>query len=247
MNDMKQFTALLVAACVGMLSAEATLIRPVSVTSTIVGDAGSHVDYLIGDNGGFGEAGLQRPVGNAVTLNTGASLADAQATFAALSGAAHAESWTANVTAGNPVFVFDLGADTSIGTVVLWQYGNNGGPGSDNSGNMTKNFSLIFHTESDGSGIDFGSESIDFTDTMALITGETTADNIAQTFQFPSVTARYVGLRIDDNYGPDTANVADGGRFGLGEVRFATESLVPEPMSIGLLALGGLLLLVRRR
>ncbi len=37
------------------------IIQPIGVTSTIAGDAGSHVDYLLVDNPGFAAAALQRP------------------------------------------------------------------------------------------------------------------------------------------------------------------------------------------
>jgi len=102
----------------------AAVIQPVAATSTIAGDAGSSVSYLLVDNPGFAADALQRPVGTGVLLPTGDSVANALATVHERSGSAHAESWTRGTGFGNPVFSFDLGADTSIDSILLWQYGN---------------------------------------------------------------------------------------------------------------------------
>jgi len=223
-------------------SAEASVITPTSVTGTIAGDAGSHVNYLIVDNGGFGAAALQRPVGTGVTLSTGDTLVNALATLHERSGQAHAESWTRGTTAGNPVFSFDLGAETSVGSIMLWQYGN-GSPG-----NSARDFELIFHTATEGSTFSFasggGSEATEFSGQMDQAANYTTATNVAQFFGFGSTeNVRYIGLRLASNY---SGIVGPGGdRYGLGEVRFASE--VPEPATMSLLALGGIALLRRRR
>jgi len=215
-----------------------TIIKPLSATSSIPGDAGSSVDYLLNDNAGFAADALVDEFLAAVTIDTGDTIAKAAAAFAELSNGGQGESWTRPTGSGNPVFVFDLGADTAIGSIVLWQYGNNGG-GYDRIGNHTRDFELIFHTEAEGATFDFssagGAEAIEFSGTMepALDPNpdngvNTTLDNPAQLFFFGAQeTARYVALRIASNYLPPAhPSINFGGdRYGLGEVRFATEAV----------------------
>jgi hypothetical protein len=207
-----------------------TVVKPDSVTCPIVGDAGSSVDYLLDDNAGLPAASLQDADGNEVFLDTGDPLLKALDTYGYRSGNGHNESWTKPTDAGEPVFTFDFGADTDIGSVILWQYGNNGGPGSTNGGNSTKDFALIFHTEAEGDVFDFDTETPDFTGTMDVIEGDNTIDNVAQPFYFGATeTVRYVGLKIVSNY---IGEYTGGDRYGLGEVRFATE--IDSPELIGL-------------
>jgi len=222
----------------------ALVVTPVSVTGTIAGDAGSNVNYLLVDNSGFGQGSLQRPVGTAVTLPSGATVSDALATYHARASTGHRESWTKSVNDGNPVFTFDLGADTDIGSVILWQYGNNGGDGPGNEGNSTREFSLMFKTDAEGN--DFSTWTPEFSETMDSIPGDTTADNYAQLFPFAGIeNVRWVGLRIDSNYKDQPGVTSGGDRYGLGEVRFVNE-VVPE-LSSALLGALGLLGLLRRR
>jgi len=222
-----------------------TILKPVSVSTNIAGDAGSSHLYLLDDNPGFGADSLQRPAGTGVTLNTGDPLADALATVHERSGTAHAESWTRPTGSGNPEFVFDLtgGGDTPVESILLWQYGN-GSPG-----NSARDFELIFHTEAEGNGFSFGTEPIEFAGTMDAASPFTTAANVAQLFSFAPETARYVGLRLANNYngilGPG------GDRYGLGEVRFVAPAVtvIPEPatMILATLALSGLGGYLRKR
>ena len=220
-------------------SAWAVIVTPVSVTSTIAGDAGSSVDYLLADNPAFAAAGLQMPVGTATTLPDGAALTDALGTFGELSGGGQGESWTRPTGEGNPVFSFDLGSEREIGSILLWQYGNNGG-GANRNGNHTRDFELIFHTTAEGPTFDFasagGGEAVEFSGTMERAGIDelgTTELNPAQFFGFSATeTARYVGLRIATNYLNQPGLVAGGDRYGLGEVRFATELVAPEPMIV---------------
>lgn len=232
-----KFTAALLASYFLGSLAQGDVVKPVSATSTIAGDAGSNVNFLLNDNPASGEISLQDDTGAAVALDTGAPILDAICALAARSGSAQAESWTRGASLGNPVFVFDLtgGGDTDIGSILLWQYGNNGGPGAGNGGNSTREFSLIFHTEAEGDAFDFGAETTEFTGSMAPIYGDSVADNVAQPFFFgASVSARYVALRIDSNYlSPADPIITGGGdRYGLGEVRFATEFEVNPQISI---------------
>ncbi len=226
------------------------IIKPVGVTSTIVGDAGSAVSYLLDDNPGVAAPALQNEMGEEVVLETGEKLTTALTTFHYREGDGHQESWTQTTPQGNPIFVFDLtgGGNVSIGSILLWQYGNNGGPGEANGGNATRDLSLIFHREEDGEDFDFDTEEVDFTGTMdpilsdvALPSGDF-AGNFAQPYYFGSKSiVRYVALRIDNNFLPpaDPVITAGGDRFGLGEVRFATESREPSdiPLKISSISL----------
>jgi len=221
-------------------ASHAAVIQPNTVNGNITGDAGSSLANLINNSG------------LSTSLTTGISLATAQATTHVLSGTGHTDSWTRPTSVGNPEFWFDLGADKNFGTLLMWQYGNNGG-GPNNMGNATRDFEVIFHTAAEGSSF-LPAESVEYNGTMDYITtGNTTADNVAQTFQFASVTARFVLLRIVNNWGgqinpSNGATIQGGDRYGLGEVRFAEETApVPEPSSTALLGLGGLALILRRR
>jgi hypothetical protein len=214
----------------------AAIIKPTAVSTNITGDAGSSHLYLLDDNGGFAAASLQRPAGTGVTLNTGESLANAMNTVAELSSSGQAESWTRPTGSGNPEFVFDLGADTAVGSIILWQYGNNGGPGTTDHGNHTRDFRVILHTNAEGNSFDFGTETADLSGTMDDIPGNVAAVNYAQFFSFgTSQTARFVAVRIDNNYG---SQFSGGDRYGLGEVRLASETVVPEPSTFALAGFG---------
>ena len=197
-----------------------SVIAPVEATSTIRGDAESSVRYLISDNPSFNdEPSLQHSNGRSVTLPTGSDLKDALTTFHARSGLAQEESWTQTIEFGHPLFVFDLtgSGNIEIDSIILWQYGNNGGKRM--AENDTKNFRLLFHTEEEGTHFDFSSESIGFFGQMKKA-GFSTNQNPAQRFVFPTVKkVRYVAMTIDSNFG---YRGMVGKRYGLGEVRFSS-------------------------
>jgi len=191
-------------------------------------------------------------------VNNGDSLAAAQAATHVYGN--FTESWvtvdstsdyfaTGIGTANPPSVVFDLGTDTVISNIVLWQYQNDGG-GVANVGNHTRTLDLRFNTAAEGSGSFLGSAT---TLTMLPVTdgdgpgngNDLNGVNSAQTFGLSGV-ARYVQLTVTDNYRNFQGITAGGDRAGLGEVRFFGEA-IPEPGSLSLLLLAGGAMMRRRR
>ncbi|WP_197529118.1 PEP-CTERM sorting domain-containing protein [Aeoliella mucimassa] len=139
--------------------------------------------------------------------------------------------------------VFDItgGGDTSLGSVILWNYENSGGSNI-SAGNHARTIELRFNSEADGS------ESFDGPATTVTLlpvwdgdeddTNDLQGVNSAQAFSLGTpVTARYAMLSITDNYLGFQGITGGGDRVGLAEVRFASETVVPEPSTLSLLAL----------
>ncbi len=129
--------------------------------------------------------------------------------------------------AGEPVLVFDLGADVTLSEISIWGY-------SSGNANGAKDFSLRFGTEAEGEAGLGGS--ITYNPSFAATNDDTTR----QSFPFDQVvTARYVELTAESTHitnggsgGPD--GPAGGDRVGLGEVAFEAVELAPDPqISIG--------------
>jgi len=161
------------------------------------------------------------------------------------------ESWVTNANGADyfsggtsPIIVFDLGADTTVGSVLIWQYQNNGG-GDTNVGNQAYTINVRFNTAAEGSSTFSGAPTLI---TLKKVPGADGLNgvNSAQAFAVPTTpTARYVQFEVTDNYRGISGVTGGGDRVGLGEVRFATD-VVPEPSS-ALLGTLGLLALLRRR
>lgn len=143
---------------------------------------------------------------------------------------------------GMPVLTFDLGSDTSLGSISVWGY-------SAGNTNGVSEFSLSFATEAEGAG---GGTAMagPFTTAGDLATGAN--DDIArQAFEFDPVMARYVQLTVMDNFfvapgdGSVEGTLPGGDRAGLGEVAF--QAPIPEPSSIALLLIGTIAIALRRR
>ena len=124
--------------------------------------------------------------------------------------------------------VYDLtgGRNTDIGSVILWQYENNGGGGSRNVGNHARTIEIRVNAEAQGSAT-FGGPA---TTVMLLPVTDSDADpdndlggvSSAQFFVFdPLENGRYAQLSITDNYLGFQGITIGGDRVGLGEVRFA--------------------------
>ncbi len=177
----------------------------------------------------------------------GATLATALATTHVFDGA-YQQSWVTNAAAPDyfaasaaPTFIWDLGADVPVSNIVLWQYQNNGGNGT-NIGNQAQNLTVRLNTAAQGS-VTFSGAATNLTMLNNLQTG---SPSPAQSFALGGTTARYVQLTVTDNYYLAGGTTGGGDRVGLGEIRFNTEP-VPEPAALGLLALGAVAVRRRRR
>ncbi len=190
-------------------------------------------------------------------VNTGDSLASASAALHTYGG--FTESFVTNASTTDyfatgsgattpPIVVFDLGTDTALANILLWQYQNDGGSPS-SVGNHTRSLDLRFNTAAQGSGSFTGSTTaitmLPVADADGIGGNDLGGTNSAQVFGL-SGTARYVQLTITDNYRGFQGVVNGGDRAGLGEVRFFGEA-VPEASTAGLLLLSGSFLARRRR
>ncbi len=230
--------------------AMASIIQPTAVVSD---------EYvLIGASETINNAGMNTPV------NGGDSLASATAATHAFGGT-YNQSYVSSDPGGYPSdffdslpggdtdvdIVYDLsgGGDLTIGSVLLWQYENNGG-GAANVGNGARTIEIRVNTEAEGSEVFAGAATIvtllPVTDGDEDSLNDLAGVNSAQVFALDAIASgRYVQLSITDNYLGQQGITAGGDRVGLGEVRFASE--VPEPMTLALLGLGSLALIRRKK
>jgi hypothetical protein len=239
------FTALIVSA--GSVGAAPTIIVPGIVSVANENPFSGQGFTFVTNNSGMTPA-----------VNNGDSLAAAQAAVHGYTG--FTESWVTNAStadyfetgggnANPPSVVFDLGTDTAISNIILWQYQNDGG-GAANVGNHTRTLDLRFNAAFEGSASFLGPATtltmMPVTDGDGLGNGnDLSGANTAQTFGLGSV-ARYVQLTVTDNYRNFQGITAGGDRAGLGEVRFYGEA-IPEPGSLSLLLLASGAMVRRRR
>lgn len=115
-----------------------------------------------------------------------------------------------------PTMIFDLGQDLEVLDLFFWQYQNNGGGGA-NIGNQVKDIEVRFNTAAEGSTTFAGAP---FNVTGLLSSLATNQQNIGQrrTLTVPT-TARYVQLRVIDNYFGQPGIGLGGDRVGIGEFR----------------------------
>ena len=127
----------------------------------------------------------------------------------------------------DPVLIFDLGADRQLNEISTWGYASS-------NTNGAKDFALRFATSAEGTG---GFEtSITYTPTFEADFSSTARDS--NTFS-QTVTARYVEMRITDNWGGMQGGTSGGDRVGLGEVAFedsvpAADPVIDLPASLNL-------------
>ena len=230
-------TLMCVVVCLVVAGAgSAAVIQPTGIASEEYAYDGSRTLKLI-DNSGM-----------TTSVNGGDSLASALAaehlasaqwdSFFSTDPGGYPSDFFANLPGGDTDLdiVLDLGADQTLGSILLWQYSYDSP-----EGNQAQTLEVRVNTEAEGSATFAGSA----TTVTLLKISELAGVNSAQAFALDAIaTGRYVQLSILDNY-YDAANSSYGGdRVGLGEVRFASEA-VPEPATMALLSLGALL--IRRR
>ena len=133
-----------------------------------------------------------------------------------------------------------------VGSVILWQYENNGGNGT-NVGNHAKTIELQFNTDAEGSA-SFGGAVTTIEMAPVLDPGNTgTVPNGAQAFAVGGGNSySYVQMTITDNHFESPDVTGGGDRIGVGEIRFAREA-VPEPASVFLVYLASLAILAIRK
>lgn len=132
---------------------------------------------------------------------------------------------------GTVAFEFDLGATHTLDSVAAWGYGF-GLP----NGNGISDVTLEFYTNGTGAGAADSTQNISFD----------TVFGVANIVALTEVDANYVRLTVTDNhFGNPDATGGGGDRVGIAEIVFTNN--VPEPGSLALLALGGLMVARRRR
>ena len=198
--------------------------------------------------------------GLSTTLNTGASLSTALSTTHIYN-----TGWDKSFVSSNKGadFFANLGTDTDLDivldltnggdidfqSVLLWQYQYNGGNANKMTGNDLRTLEIRINTEAEGSST--FSATPDATVTMLPVLDGDTDDtndlggiNSAQKYALGSQHGRYALISITDNYYGLNGITIGGDRVGLGEIRFATETVVPEPAAylLVLFCSGGFLL-----
>ncbi len=190
------------------------------IVPTLVGSQNLNTDTSIGAT----TADMTNSSGLSTPVNAGATLASAQAvTHVHGGGGIPWSSWVTN-SSGNylgtnpaPVFVWDLGRNTNLANIVLWQYGNDGG-GVDFDGNSLRTFTLSF--SQDATGPVFTGPAQTFTMNRVWNVIAATGANSAQSFPLNGVVARYVQMTLTTNYFGQPGVLRGGDRVGLGELRF---------------------------
>lgn len=202
---------------------EIKLINPLSVTTNVAGDAGTHVDHLI-DGSGLSAAPTVDTV-SAVT-HTGYTDGSAHYVTPATSGGSN-DYYLSGTT---PVLVFDLGSVRALTHVALWPYT---GQAFDASGNSVSQIDLKFSDD-----LDFSASPL-----VSLNPAQPANSSGANPGELLALggiySGRYVQLTLTDNF---FGALNGGDRVGLGEVRFA--AIVPAPLALpaGLMMMGAMLM-----
>jgi hypothetical protein len=132
------------------------------------------------------------------------------------------QQWMANSGDTTPTLTFDLGTQKSVSSAYIWNYCYSSTRG-------TKTFDLSYSTD--------GNSWVNLVNGGSL--SMYSSDSSCETFNFSTVTARYMKMDITENYGYSYST-------GLAEVKFEAAA-IPEPATFGLLGLfGGCIFALRR-
>ena len=219
------FVALALCASVSY-PANATVIHPVSVTTTHPTDvAALVVDNLV--NG----TGLSLPNGSITDASIVSVTHEGQ-----VFGDGTNESTYTTPDPNRPTLTFDLGGTFSVKSAYIWNYHDNDGFfGSTLWANGTSDATVTF--ELSGSAV---GPSVSISPAAApMVTGMDALPS-AHLLSAAGVTADKVLITLDDHF-------VGGDRVGLGEVRFSTKAVVPEPASLAAFGSALLGLLAFRR
>ena len=201
-------------------AAQAAVITPTGVTATTAGLSDRGIDKVI-DGSGLSGVG---PILDQTHVNAGLSGDDDYYLSNELAEGT-------NPAAGE-IIEFELAAATTVSAIHVWQYDRNNTPWN---GRGISTFDLAFSTDG---GTSFATVLTGFSLTEEPADGD--AEPV-QSLAFASQSG-VTDIRIQNIEIFDAAE----NRIGLSEVRFDTEP-VPEPGSLALLGLGGLLIGARRR
>lgn len=223
-HNMSTLAVIAVAAVFVTAHAQAALIvTPTSANASSVKGTGDAV-HTIDGSGLYTNSSLTTPDDSITGIH-----------FASATGFNSNWSWVWNDGSGNPVISeewieFDLGQEYQLKGAYVWQTTFN------NTVRQTRTFD-----------IDTSTDDVSYSTVLAnaLLPQVTTLANGAPATHFDfgtTVTARYVRFEIDGTYENPAGNQNWLG--GIGEAKF---EVVPEPSSLILLGLGGLLLMNRKR
>ena len=166
----------------------------------------------------------------ATVTHAGVSLSGSGNAWATIDAGSPGGDWfTAGENDGDVVFEFDLGAMYNVDSFAAWGYHF-----GVNNGNSIKEVTLDFSTDG---GTTYGSS-------QAINVDFPSSPNLATIVDLTATNANYIKMTVTDNHFGDAAG---GDRVGIAEIRFTSATAVPEPTSLGILGLGVLGLVARRR
>jgi hypothetical protein len=175
----------------------------------------------------------------AFRITDGSGLGSVGTLYRTHSNNPHQTMWLSHNPAGfpaldpNPYVIVDLGAEYLVDSMHIWNYNE--------SGSLTrsvKDLDIRSSTTLGSGGNPPATDTFELEQSLVLLAGTGSGSYEGQRINFDTAfLARYIMLDVNSNFGGDD--------YGLSEVQFF--AVVPEPSSLGVIALGALGLLARRR